>query len=231
MLAIPGAVPPSRVRFFRGAMQTIITRAVAELGLKPVPSRRTFALAAALEERAASVYPSLDGYSATAPPPFGGFDAAPPAPAPDALRGEAWQFVQLPLADLAPELASLASGAAFGDAFDPAAVMGAAAPAPDAPIPGLAIYTRRALPLAGWLAGYELAAVTADSERGCLVLETGVNTRWRYAALPRGGGPEADAWEDAKKGVNGLHLLVVQADDEADPAGCWLLWERAPPQV
>jgi hypothetical protein len=213
-------------------MQTIITRAVTDLGLKPVPSRRTFALAAALEERAASVYPTLPGYSAAAPPPFGGFDAAPPAAAPDALRGEAWQFVQLPLADLAPELASLASGAAFGDAFDPAAVMGAAAPPADAPIPGLAIYTRRALPLAGWLAGYELAAVTADSERGCLVLETGVNTRWRYAALPpRGGAEEADAWEAAKAAVGGLHFLVVQADDESDPAGVWLLWDRAPVDV
>lgn len=228
---MPGAAPPTRARFFRGAMSTIITRALTELGIKPVPSRRTFALAAALERRAADVYPSLPGFSSTAPPPFGGFDAAPPAPAPDALRGEAWQFVSLPLGDLAPELAAVARGAAFGDAFDPAAVMGAAAPAADTQVPGVAIYTRRALPLAGWLAGYELAAVTADAERGCLVLETGVNTRWRYAALPRGGEGEARAWEEAKKGSGGLHFLVVQADDEADPAGVWLLWDRPPPSV
>ena len=155
----------------------------------------------------------------------------PPAPAPDALRGEAWQFVSLPLADLAPELASVATGAAFGEAFDPAAVMGAAAPGAEAQIPGVAIYTRRALPVAGWLAGYELASVTADVERGCLVLETGVNTRWRYAALPRGGDDEARAWKAAKAAAGGLHFLVVQADDEADPSGVWLLWDRPPPAV
>jgi hypothetical protein len=39
-----GAVKPKRVRFFRGQMQTIISRALAELDIKPVPSRRCFSL-------------------------------------------------------------------------------------------------------------------------------------------------------------------------------------------
>ena len=42
-----GAVKPERVRFFRGQMQTIITRAVTDLGMKPVPSRRCFTLISA----------------------------------------------------------------------------------------------------------------------------------------------------------------------------------------
>ena len=44
LLARPGAVKPVRVRFFRGQMQTIITRALAELDVKAVPSRRCFAI-------------------------------------------------------------------------------------------------------------------------------------------------------------------------------------------
>ena len=47
----PGAVKPERVRFFRGQMQTIITRAVTDLGMKPVPSRRCFTLISARPQR------------------------------------------------------------------------------------------------------------------------------------------------------------------------------------
>ena len=46
----PGAVKPERIRFFRGQMQTIITRAVTDLGMKPVPSRRCFTLISASPE-------------------------------------------------------------------------------------------------------------------------------------------------------------------------------------
>lgn len=39
-----GAMKPQTVRFFRGQMQTIISRALADLDIKPVPSRRCFTL-------------------------------------------------------------------------------------------------------------------------------------------------------------------------------------------
>jgi len=39
-----GASPPKSVRFFRGQMQTIISRALTDLEIKPVPSRRCFTL-------------------------------------------------------------------------------------------------------------------------------------------------------------------------------------------
>jgi hypothetical protein len=49
----------------------------------------------------------------------------------------------------------------------------------------------------------ELAAVVADAERACLVLETGVNERFRYGRYRRTpeSTAEAQAWEDAKRGV------------------------------
>ena len=43
----PGAERPERVRYFRGQMQTIITRALIDLDIKPVPSRRCFTLISA----------------------------------------------------------------------------------------------------------------------------------------------------------------------------------------
>lgn len=44
MLAQPGARKPSSARFFRGQMQTIISRALSDMGIAPVPSRRCFTL-------------------------------------------------------------------------------------------------------------------------------------------------------------------------------------------
>lgn len=49
ILEQPGAVKPERCRFFRGQMQTIISRALTELEIKPVPSRRCFALMGAAQ--------------------------------------------------------------------------------------------------------------------------------------------------------------------------------------
>ena len=44
LLARPGAVRPEKARFFRGQMTTIITKALTELGVKAVPSRRCFSV-------------------------------------------------------------------------------------------------------------------------------------------------------------------------------------------
>lgn len=44
ILAQPGAVRPTTARFFRGQMQTIISRALSDLGITPMPSRRCFTL-------------------------------------------------------------------------------------------------------------------------------------------------------------------------------------------
>lgn len=47
---------------------------------------------------------------------------------------------------------------------------------------GVAVFSRRALPLAAWTNGLDIAAVKADVDRSCLVLETGINQRWRYGS-------------------------------------------------
>jgi hypothetical protein len=43
---------------------------------------------------------------------------------------------------------------------------------------------------------------------------------------------EAQAWEEAKKAVGGLHFLAVMADEESEScSGLWLLLDRRPPNV
>ncbi|XP_011016835.1 PREDICTED: uncharacterized protein LOC105120371, partial [Populus euphratica] len=46
-----GVPLPERIRFFRSQMQTIITKACKEIGIKPIPSKRCISLLLWLEER------------------------------------------------------------------------------------------------------------------------------------------------------------------------------------
>jgi hypothetical protein len=70
-------------------------------------------------------------------------------------------------------------------------------------IPGVVVFSRRALPLAAWTNGLEIAAVKADVQRSCLILETGVNQRWKYGSWRPNEDSigEAEGWEIAKQGV------------------------------
>jgi hypothetical protein len=79
-----------------------------------------------------------------------------------------------------------------------------------------------------------VAGVKADVERSCLILETGVNQRWRYGGWrpsPDSIG-EAEGWEEAKAGLEGLHFLAVQPDPDSEELnGLWLLLDKMPPSI
>ncbi len=59
-----------------------------------------------LEERATTIYPNEPGYDPKQSTVFS-LDMDVPQELPDALRGESWCFVQLPLGDLLQELEAL----------------------------------------------------------------------------------------------------------------------------
>lgn len=141
--------------------------------------------------------------------------------------------MQLPLASLRRMLRGVEQGEMFGAAL-PAAAALAAVPDDGALVPGVAVFSRRALPLAAWTNGLEIAGVTADVERACLVLETGVNQRWRYGgwrASPQSA-EEASGWEASKRESGGLHFLAIQPDPDGEElSGLWLLLDRPPPAI
>lgn len=232
LLALPGAVRPDKVRFFRGQMQTIITKALTDCSIKAVPSRRCFTVMTWIEERLETVYKKDPRYNDKAQSLFS-LDLGAPEPLPDALRGEKWAFVQLPLSGVLDMLKSVDSGDLFGSSFSLSSA-GVSDLPKDILIPGVAVFSRRALPLAAWTNGLEIATVKADVDRSCLVLETGVAQRWRYGGWKPSPDSieEARGWEDCKEGVRGLHFLAVQPDaDSEDLNGLWLMQDRAPPQI
>lgn len=84
-----------------------------------------------------------------------------------------------------------------------------------------------------WTSALELATLTVDTQRACLVLSSGISDRWRYAFYSKTAAAteEAKAWEAAKKQSGGLHFLAIQSSLESEDCdGFWLLKELSQPE-
>jgi len=207
---------PRRIRCWRASMRTMVQRAADGMGLDLVPSRRCYALVEWLRQREAEVYPQEEGYlvGPLAPPPA---SLAPVAvPLPEAARGDRWDWASLP--------ASMLRESA-GWEIDFAGLV----PLPDLegddpPVPGIRLFSRRrALAIAGWLAGLEPVRLAVDGRR--LVLEAGLEDRWLLAELPaEEAAAAADAFAASRRQAAGLQFLAVQAGEEQPRLqGFWIL--------
>ncbi|MEH2064516.1 MAG: Tab2/Atab2 family RNA-binding protein [Nostoc sp.] len=211
---------PIKIRFFRRQMNNMITKACQDLSIPAQPSRRTLVLNQWLAQRMEEVYPQESGYQGGTNPSVR-LEKPLPQRLPDALEGQQWVFVTLDAADLA-EMPDWEID--FGEAFP----LELAQVSPEARIPGILIFSPRALPLAGWMSGLELAFLRFDtSEEARLLLETGVTESWIVANIKK---PqilaEAKGFEEAKQKANGVHFIGVQSDPKAESfAGFWLLQE------
>ncbi|CAN1132647.1 Protein TAB2 homolog, chloroplastic [Linum perenne] len=228
-----GVPLPQKIRFFRSQMLTIITKACRELGIKPIPSKRCLSLQLWLEERYETVYKRHPGFQKGSKPLLA-LDNPFPLELPENLYGDKWAFVQLPFSDVRKEIASMDTKYAFGSSLD-LDLLGIEVD-DNALIPGLAVASSRAKPLAAWMNGLEVCAVETDTTRGCLILSVGISTRYTYASYKKSPvtTAEAEAWETAKKTCGGLHFLAVQQDldsESDDCVGFWLLLDLPPPPV
>lgn len=212
---------PTRVRFFRYQMQNMIKRACDELGLPARLSRRTLTLQNWLDDRQKNFYPEQPGYQAgKTPSTVQPLEIAKPLP--DALMGQKWAMVSLPAKELAdmPEW-----DIGFGEAFP----LDLAGITPDTMVPGILIFSERALPLAGWMSGLELAYLDVQLGKiSQLLLETGSNDTWIMAGLNR---PElkqqAEEFMVAKEKANQVHFVGIQDTPDSESfAGFWLMQKR-----
>ncbi|KAL0905438.1 hypothetical protein M5K25_023858 [Dendrobium thyrsiflorum] len=222
---------PEKIRFFRSQMQTIITKACNELGIKPVPSKRCISLLLWLEERYETVYTRHPGFQKGSKPLLA-LDNPFPMELPENLFGERWAFVQLPYSAVREEVSSLEKRRAFGGTLD-LDLLGLEIEDKTL-VPGVAVASSRAKPLAAWMNGLEVDSMEVDSSRACLILSAGVATRYVYATYKKTSvtTKEAEAWEAAKKACGGLHFLAIQENlDSDDCVGFWLLLDLPPPPV
>lgn len=220
-----GLPKPQKIRFFRSQMTNIVTKACTELDIQAVASRRCFSLMRWLDERYDSVYTKHPGFQENAAPLLQ-VEESFPAELPDNLRGEQWAFVQLPFSGVLKEIAAVEKGDSFGNVFSPD-ILGLEVPL-DAVVPGVAVASTRATPIAAWTNALELAYLKVDKQKKCLVLSTGCLDQWIYAYYrkSRQSDQEAGAWEITKKLCGGLHFLAVQKSLDSDICtGFWLLYD------
>lgn len=216
-------VKPNTIRFFRGQMFNMINIALSELAVTSKPSRCTFTLAAWLEELHRDVYPKLDGYNAnmvgSTAPSF--LDVRTPIKLPDALRGEQYAFVALPVQEFLPGGGVDTDNIGVGRLCAlPQSVQQAGA---DTFVQGVVILSSRAPALASWLAGTEVVAIQADLRKRILTMETDIDTQYLMAKLNDQQRAEAAAFEEGKEDLDGLHFVSVQVSEDDDPEGFWLL--------
>lgn len=209
---------PQKIRFFRRAMNNMIVKACKDMGIPSQASRRTFTLHQWLQERIASVYPTYPNYQPGSSPAIQ-MEPSPIALLPEALIAEKWAFVTLEPEALA-EMPEWEIG--FGEAF----------PLTDLPrdarVPGIVMFSSRALPLAGWMSGIEPAFLTVELGAVTrLLLETGISDRWvLIPKLDATTQKEAAQFVAAKEKAQGVHFLAIQASQEVEAfAGFWLLRE------
>jgi hypothetical protein len=210
---------PQRIRFFRQQMNNMITKACKDIGIPSAASRRTIALQQWLDERMSQVYPNEPNYQPTNNPSVQIF-SDPPQPLPEALIGEKWTFVNLAASQF-DEMNEWQIG--FGDAF-PLAMVGVT---PETQIPGLILYSARAVPMAAWMSGLEIVSLRYQpAPKSNLLLETGATESWILARLEGNTQQEAARFEGTKAQANGVHFIAIQTNPEAEEfAGFWLLLE------
>jgi len=223
---------PSTIRFFRGAMFNMINIALSELDVTGRPSRCTNSIAQWLEERHKDVYPNMEGYRATmgvsgsfasGGPSF--LNVRTPVKMPDALRGEKYAFVALPLAEMLPGGSITSDNIGVGSMCTISESLAGDLPPADCFVQGIVILTQRPDALSQWLAGTELASMSCDLRKRNLIMETDIDTRFLMAKLNDEQREEGVAFEEGKDALNGLHFVCVQRDEDDDPAGFWLMRE------
>lgn len=213
-------VTPVKLRFFRRQMNNMITKACQDIGIPAQPSRRTLALNQWLQQRMVQVYPNHPGYQPVTNPSVR-YETPQPQRLPDTLIGQQWVFVTLEVSAL-EEMHEWEID--FSEAF-PLQMLGLA---PETKIPGVLIFSPRAVPLAAWMSGLEVAFLKFENVPvPRLLLATGAMDSWILANLKNTQTlAEAKGFEEAKQKASGVHFLGVQSSPQAESfAGFWLLQE------
>ncbi|XP_002977207.2 protein TAB2 homolog, chloroplastic [Selaginella moellendorffii] len=221
---------PTRVRYFRSQVKTIISKACGELGIQVTSSQRCTALVRWLHERYDQVYRQHPGFQENAPSILS-MGVNVPKEVPPNYRGEKWAFVQLSFQALQEEIKLVEKGSNFGEvSLD----MLTELPSPDTLIPGVAVASSRDLALAAWTNSLELASLSVDKKNSALVLLSGASRQWFYSYYKKSkqADEEADLWESAKKAAGGLHFLAIQPSLESNScSGLWILYDFPAPPV
>ena len=207
---------PSVIRCWRSSMKTMIKRAVDQMGIELISSRRTYSLLEWLIDRERNFYPQQKGYT--------GVSLAPPSnpitnqaiPLPEEVRGDSWSFASLSLNTLREadewqiEFSNLIP---IKESINENVF-----------IPGIRLFSpKRSLALAAWLGGLEPAKLLIEGTQ--IILEAGQADRWLVTDVEEAAkNAIKNNFQNTKKDSDGLQFISVQKNIEQNSLdGFWML--------
>ena len=165
-----GWAKPSKVRFWRSSMKSIINKSLESIGIEALISRRTYELLDRIEFLEKEVYPKEKGYvKGILAPSYTSTIENSPKPLPEAVRGDALTISEISIGELK---SAKNWPIEFGDIFPIHKSLDESNL-----IPGLRLFSKdRSLALAAWFSSLE--PVKLIMEKNQLILEASEDDRW-----------------------------------------------------
>tara|TARA_A100001388_G_scaffold155354_1_gene115623 strand:+ start:381 stop:1286 length:906 start_codon:yes stop_codon:yes gene_type:complete len=212
-----GWAKPSKVRFWRSSMKSIIKKSLEAIDIEPLVSRRTYDLFDRIEYLEKEIYPKEKGYvRGVLAPTFTSTMENSPKPLPEAVRGDALTISEISIGEL-----RLAQNwpIEFGDIFPIQRPL-----SDDKLVPGLRLFSKdRSLALSAWFSCLEPIKLTIRENQ--LILEASEDDKWLVTDLP-----EKDAkilntkLLENKKNSFGYQFISIQSTPYIEKfAGFWML--------
>ena len=212
-----GWAKPSKIRFWRASMKSIITKSIENFEIEALVSRRTYELFDRIEFLEQEVYPLENGYvKGVLAPTFTSSIANDPKPLPEAVRGDA-----LTISEISIEELRLAQNwpIEFGDIFPIQNSI-----KNENLVPGLRLFSKdRSLALAAWFSSLE--PVKLLIEKNQLILEASEDNKWLVTDLHEKDAKGInDKFMQTKKDSYGYQFISIQSTPFVEKfAGFWIL--------
>ena len=208
---------PSKIRFWRSSMKSIIKKSLEAINVEALISRRTYDLIDRIEFLEREVYPNEKGYvRGILAPTFTSNLPNTPQPLPEAVRGDALTISEISISELK---SAHDWPIEFGDIFPIKANT-----RDTISVPGLRMFSKdRALALAAWFSSLEPVKLIISKNQ--LILEASEDDKWLVTDLPE---KEANALKEKflsnKRKYSGYQFISIQSTPyEEKFAGFWIL--------
>ena len=208
---------PSKIRFWRSSMKSIIKKSLEAINVEALISRRTYDLIDRIEFLEREVYPNEKGYvRGILAPTFTSNLPNTPQPLPEAVRGDALTISEISISELK---SAHYWPIEFGDIFPIKANT-----RDTISVPGLRMFSKdRALALAAWFSSLEPVKLIISKNQ--LILEASEDDKWLVTDLPE---KEANALKEKflsnKRKYSGYQFISIQSTPyEEKFAGFWIL--------
>ena len=212
-----GWAKPSKIRFWRASMKSIIKKSIENVGIEALVSRRTYELFDRIEFLEKEVYPLEDGYvRGVLAPNFTSNIDNDIKPLPEAVRGDALTISELSIGELK---SAQNWPIEFGDIFPIQESL-----INENLVPGLRLFSKdRSLALAAWFSSLE--PVKLQIEKNQLILEASEDKKWLVTDLSK---KDARALNDkftkTKNDSFGYQFISIQSTPFIEEfSGFWIL--------